>query len=82
MKLIGRELLALNLMFFEDERMFLESCFTKCDENCINVCRDMPGAYAGLIAHERRLAGSHALNARASKYTDEHVHINFDEILI
>ena len=39
----------------EDERMFLESWFMKCDENSINVCRDMAGAYAGLIAHERRL---------------------------
>ena len=35
---------------FEDERMFLESWFTKCDENSVNVCRNMPGAYAGLIA--------------------------------
>ena len=41
---------------FEDERMFLESWFTKCDENSINICRDMPGAYAGLITHERRLS--------------------------
>ncbi len=41
---------------FADERMFLESWFTKCDENSINICRDMPGAYAGLIANERRLA--------------------------
>jgi hypothetical protein len=24
---------------FEDERMFLESWFTKCDENSINICR-------------------------------------------
>ena len=38
---------------FEDERMFLESWFTKCDENSINIWRDMPGAYAGLIAHKR-----------------------------
>ncbi len=41
---------------FADERMFLESWFTKCDENSINICRDMPGAYTGLIANERRLA--------------------------
>ena len=40
----------------EDERMFLESWFTKCDENSVNICRDMPGAYAGQIAHECRLA--------------------------
>ena len=41
---------------FEDERMFLESWFTKCDETSISICRNMPGAYAGLIRHERRLA--------------------------
>ena len=31
---------------FEDKRMFLKSRFTKCNENSINVCRDMPGTYA------------------------------------
>jgi hypothetical protein len=38
--------------------MFLDSWLTKykCVENSINICRNMPGAYAGLIAHERRLA--------------------------
>jgi hypothetical protein len=36
--------------------MFLESWFTKRDENGINIYRDMPGAYAGLITHERRLS--------------------------
>ena len=35
----------------EDERLFLESLFTKCDENSVNVCLDTPGACAGLIAH-------------------------------
>ena len=39
---------------FEDERMFLESCFTKCNENSVSICRELPGAYAGLIAQERR----------------------------
>jgi hypothetical protein len=47
---------SLMVLTFEDERMFLESWFTKCDENSINICRDMPGAYAGLITHERRLS--------------------------
>ena len=27
------------------ERMFLESWYTKRDNNSINICRDMPGAY-------------------------------------
>ena len=53
--------------------MFLESWFTKCDVISINVCRDMPGAYAGLIAHERRLPRFE----RTRKQTDEHVHVNF-----
>ena len=41
---------------FEVARMFLENWFTKCDESSINICRNMPGAYAELITHERRLA--------------------------
>jgi hypothetical protein len=35
------------------QKLFFNS---KCDENSINICRDMPGAYAGLITHERRLS--------------------------
>ena len=27
------------------ERMFLENWYTKSDNNSINICRDMPGAY-------------------------------------
>ena len=53
---------------FEDERMFLESWFTKCDENSINICRDMPGAYAGLITHE-------CMNTCVSKQPHEHAHV-------
>jgi hypothetical protein len=63
---------------FEDERMFLERWFTKCDEKSINICRDMPGAYAGLIAHERRLA------CLGRKQTHEHTYIKIKliELLI
>ena len=54
---------------FADERMFLESWFTKCDENSINICRDMPGAYAGLIANERRLACSESTREQTNSRT-------------
>jgi hypothetical protein len=56
---------------FEDERMFLENWFTKCDENSINICSNIPGPYAELITHERRLA---CLERTASKQPHEHVH--------
>ena len=38
------------------ERMFLESWCTKSDNNSINICRDMPGEYYGLIVNERARA--------------------------
>jgi hypothetical protein len=57
---------------FEDERIFLDSWLTNCDENSINICRDMPGAYAGLITHERRLA---CLQRTANKQSYKHAHI-------
>jgi hypothetical protein len=31
---------------FEDERMFLKSWFTKCDENSINICNLVPRVFA------------------------------------
>ena len=34
------------------ERMFLESWYTKSDNNSINICRDMPGAYYSLISYK------------------------------
>ena len=40
------------------ERMFLESWYTKSDNNGINICRDMPGAYYSLIISERTRADS------------------------
>ena len=40
------------------ERMFLESWYTKSDNNSINICRDMPGAYYSLIVSERARADS------------------------
>ena len=60
---------------FEDERMFLESWFMKCDDNSIKICRDILVAYAGTQALMR-------LNARVSKYIDEYVHVILDEIII
>ena len=35
------------------ERMFLESWYTKSDDNSINICRDMPGAYYSLYNNTR-----------------------------
>ena len=35
------------------ERMFLESWYTKSDNNSINISRDMPGAYYSLIVDSR-----------------------------
>ena len=40
------------------ERMFLESWYTKSDNNNINICRDMPGAYYSLIVSGRARADS------------------------
>ena len=41
------------------ERMFLESWYTKSDNNSIiNICRDMPGAYYSSIVRERARADS------------------------
>ena len=40
------------------ERMFLESCYAKSDNNSINICRDMPGAYYSLVVSERARADS------------------------
>ena len=42
------------------ERMFLESWYTKSDNNSINICRDMPGAYYSLIVSECARADSRA----------------------
>ena len=43
-KIIWKGATCIEFNVFEDERMFLESWFTKCDENSINVCRDMLGS--------------------------------------
>ena len=40
------------------ERMFLECWYTKSDNNSINICRDIPGAYYSLIVSERARADS------------------------
>ena len=41
---------------FGDVRMFIENWFSKSNENSINICRELLGAYTGLI----KSAGSHA----------------------
>ena len=39
------------------ERMFLESWYTKSDNNSINICRDMPGAYYPRANGAKRRSG-------------------------
>ena len=52
------EAACLDFVATHHERMFLESWYTKSDNNSINICRDMPGAYYSLIVSERARADS------------------------